>query len=141
MAVLVIADVHGTSLDESTNKTVTAALAINSDVDVLVAGSGAGDAATAAGKISGVRNVLHADDAQYANRLAESFADLIVSVADDYEAIMKSANTTGKNVLPRVAALLDVMQISEIISVEAPDTFVRPICGRDNCVCFIKFCE
>ncbi len=127
MAVLVIADVHGTSLDESTNKTVTAALAINSDVDVLVAGSGAGDAATAAGKISGVRNVLHADDAQYANRLAESFADLIVSVADDYEAIMKSANTTGKNVLPRVAALLDVMQISEIISVEAPDTFVRPI--------------
>ena len=127
MAVLVVADVHGNSIDESTNKTVTAALAIDGDVDVLVAGSGADDAASGASKISGVRKVLHADAEHYANRLAEPMADLVASVAGDYAAILKSAATTGKNVMPRVAALLDVMQISEIVSVEAPDTFVRPI--------------
>ena len=127
MAVLVIADVHGNSIDDSTNKTVTAALAISGDVDLLVAGEGADDAAAAAGKISGVRKVLQADGAQYAHRLAEPLADLIVSLAGDYEAIVKSATTTGKNVMPRVAALLDVMQVSEIVAVEAPDTFVRPI--------------
>lgn len=127
MAVLVVADVHGSSLDESTHKTVTAASKIGGDVDLLVAGSGAAPAAELASKIDGVRKVLLADDAIYENRLAESFAALIVSVANDYDAILKSANTTGKNVMPRVAALLDVMQISEIISVEAPDTFVRPI--------------
>lgn len=127
MAVLVVADIHGTTLDESTHKTVSAAQAIGGDVDILVSGSGAGDAAAAAAKISGVRKVLHADDAAYANRLAEPVADLIVKVAGDYDAILKTANTTGKNVMPRVAALLDVMQISEIVAVEAPDTFVRPI--------------
>ncbi len=127
MAVLVIADVHGNAIDDSTLKVVTAATKIGGDVDVLVAGSGAGDAAAAAAKIAGVRKVLHADAEQYAHRLAEPFADLIVSLAGDYDAILKSAATTGKNVMPRVAALLDVMQISEIVSVEAPDTFVRPI--------------
>jgi electron transfer flavoprotein alpha subunit len=127
MAVLVVADVHSGAIDDSTLKVVTAAKAINGDVDVLVAGSGAGDAAAQAAKIAGVRKVLHADAEQYAHRLAEPFADLIVSLAGDYEAIMKSAATTGKNVMPRVAALLDVMQISEIVAVEAPDTFVRPI--------------
>ncbi|WP_411817051.1 electron transfer flavoprotein subunit alpha/FixB family protein [Hyphococcus sp. DH-69] len=127
MAVLVVADVHGNAIDDSTLKVVSAAQAIGGDIDILVAGSGAGDAAAEAAKISGVRKVLHADAEQYANRLAEPFADLIVSIADDYDAILKSAATTGKNVMPRVAALLDVMQISEIIAVEAPDTFVRPI--------------
>ncbi len=127
MAVLVVADVHGNSLDESTNKTVTAALAINGDVDVLVAGEDVGDAAAKAAKITGVRKVLQADDAVYAHRLAEPLCDLIVSQAGDYEAILKAAATTGKNVMPRVAAILDVMQISEIVAVEAPDTFVRPI--------------
>ncbi|MEO1241174.1 MAG: electron transfer flavoprotein subunit alpha/FixB family protein [Pseudomonadota bacterium] len=127
MAVLVVADVHGNSIDESTHKTVTAALAINSDVDVLVAGTGADDAAAAAAKIAGVRKVLHADAPQYEHRLAEPMAALIVGLADGYDAILKTAATTGKNVMPRVAALLDVMQISEIIAVEAPDTFVRPI--------------
>ena len=127
MAVLVIADVHGAALDDSTHKTVSAAAAIGGDVDILVAGDGAGDAAGAAAKISGVRKVLHADAPHYANRLAEPMAALIVSVAGDYDAILKSANTTGKNIMPRVAALLDVMQISEIVAVEAPDTFVRPI--------------
>ncbi len=127
MAVLVVADVHGSSIDDSTHKTVSAALAIGGDVDILVAGENAGDAAAAAAKISGVRKVLHADDAAYGHRLAEPFADLIVSVASDYDAVLKAAATTGKNVMPRVAAKLDVMQISEIVAVEAPDTFVRPI--------------
>ena len=127
MAVLVVADVHGNSIDDSTHKTVTAAQAIGGDVDILVAGENAGDAAAAAAKIAGVRKVLHADDAAYANRLAEPFADLIVKVAGDYDAILKAAATTGKNVMPRVAAKLDVMQISEIVSVDAPDTFTRPI--------------
>lgn len=127
MAVLVVADVHGNSIDESTHKTVTSAQAIGGDVDILIAGSGADDAAAAAAKISGVRKVLHADAPYYANRLAEPMAALIVSLADGYDAILKTAATTGKNVMPRVAALLDVMQISEIVAVEAPDTFVRPI--------------
>ncbi len=127
MAVLVVADVHGGSIDDSTHKTVTAAGSIGGDVDILVAGENAGDAAAAAAKISGVRKVLHADDPAYANRLAEPFADLIVSIAGDYDAILKAAATTGKNVMPRVAAKLDVMQISEIVSVDAPDTFTRPI--------------
>lgn len=127
MTVLVIADHHNAALSDSTHKTVSAAQAIGGDIDILVAGSGAGAVAEAAAKISGVRKVLHADDAQYENRLAENLAALIVSVAGDYNAILKSADTTGKNVMPRVAALLDVMQISEIVAVEAPDTFVRPI--------------
>ena len=127
MAVLVVADVHGSSIDDSTHKTVAAAQAIGGDVDILVAGSGADDAAAAAAKISGVRKVLHADNAAYAHRLAEPYADLIVGLAGDYDAILKAAATTGKNVMPRVAAKLDVMQISEIVSVDAPDTFTRPI--------------
>ncbi len=127
MAVLVVADVHGNSIDESTHKTVTAALAVGSDVDVLVAGAGVDDAAAAAAKIAGVRKVLQADAPIYEHRLAEPLAALIVKLAGDYDAILKTAATTGKNVMPRVAALLDVMQISEIIAVEAPDTFVRPI--------------
>ena len=127
MAVLVVADVHGSSLDDTTAKTVTAALAIGGDVDILVAGEGVGEAVAAAAQISGVRKVLHADDAAYANRLAEPLAALIVKLADGYDAILKPAATTGKNVMPRVAALLDVMQVSEIVAVESPDTYVRPI--------------
>ena len=127
MAVLVIADHHNSELSDSTHKTVTAAQTIGGDVDILVAGDNAGAVAEAAAKIAGVRKVLHADDAQYANRLAENYAALIVSAAGDYDAVLKSADTTGKNVMPRVAALLDVMQISEIVAVEAPDTFIRPI--------------
>ena len=127
MAVLVVADVHGNKIDESTHKTVTAASLIGGDVDILVAGKGADEAAAAAAKIAGVRKVLHADAPQYEHRLAEPLAALIVSLADGYDAILKTAATTGKNVMPRVAALLDVMQISEIVAVEAPDTFVRPI--------------
>ncbi len=127
MAVLVVADVHGNSIDDSTHKTVTAAQAIGGGVDILIAGDSAGDAAAQAASIAGIRKVLHADDPVYAHRLAEPLADLIVKLAGDYDAILKTAATTGKNVMPRVAALLDVMQISEIVAVEAPDTFVRPI--------------
>ncbi|MEO1252301.1 MAG: electron transfer flavoprotein subunit alpha/FixB family protein [Pseudomonadota bacterium] len=127
MAALVIADVHGGKIDDSTHKTVTAAKAIADEVDILVAGEGVDEAAAAAANVAGVRKVLQADDALYAHRLAEPFADLIVKLASDYDALLKTAATTGKNVMPRVAALLDVMQISEIVAVEAPDTFVRPI--------------
>src|SRR5690606_9227153 len=93
----------------------------------LVAGSGAQGAADAAARLSGVSKVLLADDAAYANNLAEPLADLIVSLAPSYDTIMGPATTTAKNVLPRVAALLDVMQISEIIEVVSADTFKRPI--------------
>ena len=127
MAILVVADVHANSIDETVNKTVTAAIAMGGDVDILVAGHNVGDAASEAAKISGVRKVLHADDSLFETALAETVCDLIVSVADGYDAVLHAATTSGKNIMPRVAALLDVMQISEIVSVDAPDTFTRPI--------------
>lgn len=125
MAVLVIADLNGGALDDSVRKTVTAGSAIGGEIDILVAGPAA--AAQEAATIAGVRSVHHTDDGAYANRLAEPMGDLIVKLAGDYDAIIAPATTTGKNIMPRVAALLDVMQISEIVSVEAPDTFTRPI--------------
>ncbi|HAP09732.1 MAG TPA: electron transfer flavoprotein subunit alpha, partial [Afipia sp.] len=97
------------------------------DVDVLVAGEGAKGAAEAAAKLKGVRKVLLADNAAYAHDLAEPLAALIVSLAGPYDAIVAPATTRYKNTLPRVAALLDVAQISEIIKVVSPDTFERPI--------------
>jgi electron transfer flavoprotein alpha subunit len=127
MAILVIADHHNAALSDSTAKTVTAAKKIGGDVDILVAGKNCKAVADAAAKIAGVRKVILADDARYEHRLAEPLAALIVSLAGGYDVLMKAAATTGKNVMPRVAALLDVMQVSEIIAVEAPDTFVRPI--------------
>ena len=125
MAILVLADANGDTIDDSVRKTVTAAAAVGGDVDILVAG--AAGAAQAASTIAGVRNVLHTEDGACASGLAEPLADLIVKLAGDYDGIVAAATTSGKNVLPRVAALLDVMQISEIVSVEAPDTFTRPI--------------
>ncbi len=127
MTTLLIADHHGDGLNDSTLKAFSAAKALGGDVHVLVNGSGCQGAADAAAKIDGCGKVLLADDAIYANRLAEPKADLIVSLAGDYDAIVAPATTSGKNVMPRVAALLDVMQISEIVSVESADTFVRPI--------------
>src|SRR5690606_31345383 len=114
-------------LGDSTHKVVTAAGQIGGDIDILVAGKDCKPVADAAAKIAGVRKVLHAESDAYKNRLAEPLAALVVSLADSYDVVMKTAATTGKNVMPRVAALLDVMQISEIVAVEAPDTFVRPI--------------
>jgi electron transfer flavoprotein alpha subunit len=127
MAVLVIAEHDNASVKDATNKVVTAAKAMGADVDVLVAGSNAGGAAAAAAKIDGVRKVLHADGATLAKQLAEPMEALITPLAANYDALLFPASTTGKNVAPRVAAKLDVMQVSGVIGVEGADTFVRPI--------------
>lgn len=127
MAVLVIAEHDNSSVKDSTNKVVTAAKAISGDVDVLVAGQNAGAAAAEAAKIEGVRKVLHADGASLAKQMAEPLEALITPLAANYDAILFPATTTGKNAAPRVAAKLDVMQLSGVIGVEGADTFVRPI--------------
>ncbi|HYV70034.1 MAG TPA: electron transfer flavoprotein subunit alpha/FixB family protein [Pseudolabrys sp.] len=127
MAILLIAEHDNTSLSDQTAKALTAALKIGADVDVLVAGKGARAAADAAAKLSGVRKVLLAEADELENRLAEPLAATIVSLAGGYDTIVGPATTSGKNVMPRVAALLDVMQISDITKVVAPDTFERPI--------------
>jgi Electron transfer flavoprotein, alpha subunit len=127
MAILLLAEHDNQSLNDQTAKALTAATQIGGDVHVLVAGSGAQAAADAAAKLAGVSKVLLADDAAYANNLAEPLADLILSLAGSYDVIIAPATASAKNVLPRVAALLDVMQISEIIEVVSPDTFKRPI--------------
>ena len=127
MAVLVIAEHDNTSVKDMTNKVVTAAKAMGAEVDVLVAGSNAGSAAAAAAKIDGVRKVLHADGATLAKQMAEPLEALIVPLMSGYDAVLFPASTTGKNAAPRVAAKLDVMQVSGVIGVEGADTFVRPI--------------
>ncbi|MGL4263514.1 MAG: electron transfer flavoprotein subunit alpha/FixB family protein [Afipia sp.] len=127
MATLLIAEHDNASIKDATNKALTAAAALGGEVDVLVAGEGAKSAADAAAKLKGVRKVLLADGAAYAHDLAEPLAALIVSLAGPYDAIVAPATTRYKNTLPRVAALLDVAQISEIIKVVSPDTFERPI--------------
>lgn len=127
MAILLLAEHDNATVSEQTAKTLTAATQIGGDVHVLVAGSGAKAAADAAAKLSGVSKVLLADDASLANNLAEPLAALIVSLAGSYDTIIAPATSVGKNVMPRVAALLDVMQVSEIIEVVSADTFKRPI--------------
>nr|WP_298104213.1 electron transfer flavoprotein subunit alpha/FixB family protein [uncultured Shinella sp.] len=127
MAILLLADHDNAHLSDQTAKALTAASKIGSDVHVLVAGSGAKAAADAAAKLSGVSKVLLADDASLGNNLAEPLAALIVSLAGSYDAIVSAATSVGKNVLPRVAALLDVAQVSEIVEVISADTFKRPI--------------
>src|SRR5215471_9091717 len=127
MTTLLLAEHDNTSLKDATNKALTAAKALGADVHILVAGQGCKAVADAAAKLDGVKKVLLADAQAYAHLLAEPTAALIVSLAEPYEAIMAAATTTGKNVMPRVAALLDVMQISDITKVVAPDTFERPI--------------
>ena len=127
MTALVLADHDGASLGDATLATVTAAAALGGPVHVLVAGEGAQTVADAAAKIAGVDKVLLADDAAYAHQLAENVAPLAASLMDGYDAFVAAATTTGKNIAPRVAAMLDVMQVSEIMSVEGPKTFTRPI--------------
>lgn len=127
MAILLIAEHDNATLSDQTAKALTAASAIGGDIHVLVAGHDAKAAADAASKLAGVAKVLHADDASLAQQLAEPMAALIVSLADGYDTLIAAATTNGKNMMPRVAALLDVMQISEITEVVAPDTFKRPI--------------
>ena len=127
MATLLVAEHINTVLKDATNKALTAARAMGGDVHVLVAGKGCAPAAEAAAKLDGVAKVLLADDALYEHMVAEPVAALIVSLAGGYDAILAPATTTGKNIMPRVAALLDVMQVSDIIKVVAPDTFDRLI--------------
>ncbi len=127
MAILVIAE-HGNSvLKADTAKTVAAATQIGGDIHVLVAGQGVESVAHAAAKLAGVSKVLVADSSVYAHQLAEDVAALVVANAAGYSHILAPATTFGKNFLPRVAALLDVAQISDVIGVESADTFVRPI--------------
>jgi electron transfer flavoprotein alpha subunit len=127
MATLVVAEHDNKNLNDATAKTVTAALAVGGPVHVLVAGEACRAVAEAAAKIAGVEKVLLADNALYAKMIAEAMETLILSVADKYDAILAPATTSGKNYLPRVAAKLDVPQISEILKVVSPDTFERPI--------------
>jgi electron transfer flavoprotein alpha subunit len=127
MPTLLLAEHDNTTLKDATNKALTAAKALGADVHILVAGHNCKVVAEAAAKLDGVAKVLLADAAAYEHQLAEPTAALIVAVAGPYETLMAPATTTGKNVMPRVAALLDVMQISDIVKVVAPDTFERPI--------------
>ncbi|MGT2445528.1 electron transfer flavoprotein subunit alpha/FixB family protein (plasmid) [Ensifer adhaerens] len=131
MAILLLADHDSNHLSDQTAKALSAASKIASgtgaDVHVLVAGAGAKQAAEQASKLAGVSKVLVADDASLANNLAEPLAALIVSLAGSYDTIVSAATSVGKNVMPRVAALLDVSQVSEIIEVVSSDTYLRPI--------------
>jgi electron transfer flavoprotein alpha subunit len=127
MTILLIAEHDNATLSDQTNKALSAAAKIGNDIHVLVAGKGCKPVADAAAKLAGVKKVLLADDAGLEQRMAEPFAALIISLASSYDTLLAAATTTGKNVMPRVAALLDVMQISEIIDVISADTFQRPI--------------
>ncbi|MBS0223361.1 MAG: FAD-binding protein [Proteobacteria bacterium] len=127
MAILVVAAHDGKTVRANVANAVTAAGQMGPDVTVLVAGSNCADAAKSAAALQGVAKVLQAEDAAYANWLAEDIAPLVVKLAPNYSHIVMAADSVGKNVAPRVAALLDVGQVSEAIQVVSPDTFVRPI--------------
>ena len=127
MAVLLVAEHDNTTLNPATAKAMSAALALGGDVHVLVSGSGCGAVAEAASKLEGAGKVLLADAPHLEHHLAEEVANLLVSLMDGYDAVAAAATTSGKNIMPRVAALLDVPQLSEITAVISPDTFERPI--------------
>jgi len=127
MGILVVAEHDNATLKGATLNTIAAAQAIGGDIDVLVAGQGCGAAAEAAAKVAGVAKVLVADDAAYQYQLGETMGDLVAELGKGYSHILAPATTTGKDFLPRTAALLDVNMISEIIKVESADTFARPI--------------
>jgi len=127
MTILVIAEHDHGTLKKATLNTIAAAQKIGGDIHVLVAGENAGEAAKAAANAAGVAKVLHADGAPLGEFLAENVAALVVSLAKNYSHVLAPATSNGKDVMPRVAALLDVQQISDIVAVESPDTFVRPI--------------
>jgi len=127
MSNLVIVEHDNNEVALATLNAVTAAQQIGGDIDLLIAGENCGAVADAAAKIAGVRKVMVADDAKFGHHLAENLASLIVGVAGDYSHVLASATTFGKNVMPRASALLDKAQISEIVEVKSPDTFVRPI--------------
>jgi electron transfer flavoprotein alpha subunit len=127
MSILVFADHDNSSLKQSTLNVVAAAKAIGGDIDILVAGENCGSVGEAAAKAEGVNKVLVADNTVYGHTLAENLAELVAEVGKGYGHILASAGTTGKDFMPRVAALLDVAQVSDIMRVESEDTFVRPI--------------
>ena len=127
MTSLLIADHDNKALGAGTAKALTAAKALGGDVHILVAGSGAKAVAEAAAKLDGAAKVLLADAPQLGTQLAEEMTALVMSIAGQYDAILAPSTASGKNMLPRIAALLDVMQISDIIKVVSPDTFERPI--------------
>jgi electron transfer flavoprotein alpha subunit len=127
MAVLLLAEHDNKSLAPATAKALSAAAKFGGEVDILVAGEGCRGVAEEAGKLKGVRKVLVAEAPHLANRLAEDVANLILPLMQSYNVLLAPATTMGKNVLPRVAALLDVAQVSDIVEVKAPDIFVRPV--------------
>jgi len=127
MSVLVFAEHNGDAILNGTLSAVTAATELDADVHLLVTGESCGDAAQAGASVVGVTKVLHLDEPAFAHPLAEPLADLIVSLAPQYDFIVAAHTTVGKNILPRAAALLDIAPIADIMSVESPDTFTRPI--------------
>jgi electron transfer flavoprotein alpha subunit len=127
MAVLVVAEHDNKTVKKATLNAVAAAQKLGSDIHILIAGHQAADAAKAAAQIAGVKKVLHADAPHLGEFLAENVAALIVTLAKNYSHVLAPSTTTGKDIMPRAAALLDVQQISDVTSVEGPDTFVRPI--------------
>ncbi|MFQ5566558.1 MAG: electron transfer flavoprotein subunit alpha/FixB family protein, partial [Paracoccaceae bacterium] len=127
MAVLILAKHDNAALNEATSKTVTAAKQMGGDIHVLVAGHDCASAAAEAAALDGVAKVIHVEGEAYGHRLAEPLAELVVSLAGDYSHIVAPATTSGKNCMPRVAALLDVMVISDVQEIVDADTFVRPI--------------
>ena len=137
MSILVIAEHDNSSLKQATLSVIAAAKVIGGNIDVLVAGENVGAIAEAAAKADGVNKVLVADNAVYGHFLGENLSQLIVELAEGYTHILAAAGSTGKDTMPRVAALLDVAQISDIIRVEASDTFVRPIYAG-NAIATIK---
>ena len=137
MNILVVAEHNNNELKGSTLNTVSAATQIGGDITLLVVGFESSTAAEQGSKIEGVKSVIHVDDLIYKNFLAEDLSNLVVSVADGFNYILAPATTFGKNFLPRVAAKLDVQQISDIISVESEDTFKRPIYAG-SCIATVK---
>ena len=137
MSILVVAEHDNNEIKGSTLNTVTAASEIGGDVSVLVAGSESSSAAEQASKIAGISSVIHVDDPIYKNFLAEDLGNLVASIGEGFNYILAPATTFGKNFLPRVAAKLDVQQISDIISVEDADTFKRPIYAG-SCIATVK---
>ena len=137
MKILVVAEHDNNNLKGSTNSTIAAAKEIGSDINVLVAGLACSNIANEVASLDGVTTVLLADETAYENFLAEDIAKLVVSIADDFEYILAPATTFGKNFLPRVAALLDSQQISEITAVLGPDSFKRPIYAG-SCIATVK---
>ena len=141
MSVLVIAEHDNSKLKNFSLNAINAASKIDTDIHVLVAGSKCENVCKEVGKVSLVKKVLQSDSTNYENYIAENLTPLVVKLADKYTHIVTSANTFGKNFMPRVAALLDISQVSDIIKVDSPDTFVRPIyagnalatvCSRDD---------